>query len=47
MKLPFFKIFYEDFINDVDYEDDNVDDYDDIVVVMVVVEVTILPTWRH
>ena len=61
MKFPLFKkcsrvkrsitrkISYEDFVNDVDYEDENVDDYDGIVVVMVmvvvvVVEVTMLPT---
>ena len=44
------KISYEDFVNVVDYEDDNVDDYDGIVVVMmvvVVVEVTMLPTRRQ
>ena len=45
------KISYEDFVNDVDYEDENVDDYDGIVVVMLVVamvvEVTMLPTWRQ
>ena len=43
------KISYEDFVNGVDYEDENGDDYDGITVVMVVVavvvEVTILPTW--
>ena len=45
------KVSYEDFMNDVDYEDENVDDYSVIVVVMVVVavviEVTMLPTWRQ
>ena len=45
------KISYKDFVNDVDYEDENVDDYDGILVVMdvvaVVVEVTMLPTWRQ
>ena len=45
------KISYEDFVNDVDYEDENVDDYDGIVVVMLVVamvvEVTMLPTLRQ
>ena len=47
------KISYEDFVNDVDHEDENVDDYDGIVVLMevmvvvvVAVEVTILPIWR-
>ena len=37
---------YEDFVNDVDYEDENVDDYDGIVVVVfvVLVKVTMLPT---
>ena len=38
-------------MNDVDYEDENVDDYDGTVVVMVVVavvvEVTMMPTWRQ
>ena len=39
---------YEDFVNDVDYQNENVDDYDGIVVVMVmVVEVTMLPAWRQ
>ena len=33
------KICYEDFVNDVDYEDKNVDDNDGIVVVMVVDQV--------
>ena len=45
------KINYEDFVNDVDYEDENMDDYDGIVVVMVVVAVvveeTMSPTWRY
>ena len=45
------KIRYEDFDNDVDYEDENVDEYGGIVVVRVVVavvvEVTMLPTWRQ
>ena len=43
------KISYEEFVNDVHYQDENVDDYDGTVVVMVVVEieVTILPTWRQ
>ena len=45
------KISYENFINNVDDEDENVDYYDGIVVVMivmaVVVEVTMLPTWRQ
>ena len=42
------KISYEGFVNNIDYEDENLDDYDDLVVVMVavavVVEVTMLPT---
>ena len=38
------KISYEDFVNCVDYEDENVDDYDGIVVM---VEVIMLPTWRQ
>ena len=45
------KISYEDFVNDCDYEDENVDDYEGIVVVMVVmtvaVEVTMLPRCRQ
>ena len=45
------KISYENFINNVDDEDENVDYCDGIVVVMivmaVVVEVTMLPTWRQ
>ena len=59
MKLPFFKksnrikrlimrkIRYEDFVDDVEYDDENVDEYDDIVVVTLVVEVTMFPTWRQ
>ena len=35
------KIGSKDFVNNVDYEDD----YDGIVLVMVVVAVTMLPTW--
>ena len=35
------KISYEDFVNDVDYDDENVDDYDGIVVVTVVVAVVV------
>ena len=42
---------YEDFVHDFDHVDENVDDYDGIVTVMVVlavvVEVTMLPTWRQ
>ena len=43
------RIHYEDFVNDVDYEDENVDDDNDgiilvMVVVAVVVEVTMLST---
>ena len=45
------KISSKNFVNGVEYGDENVDDYDDIVVVMVVVtvvvEVTMLPTWRQ
>ena len=43
------KLSYEDFVHDIDYEDENVDDYDGIVVRIVagVVEVTMLPTWRQ
>ena len=47
-KTIMIKISY-DFVNDVDYEDKNINDYDDIAVVMVVVavviEVTNLPSW--
>ena len=42
---------YEGFVNDFDYKDEKVDDYDGLVVVMVVValvvEVTMSPTWRQ
>ena len=45
------KIIYEDCVNDVGYEDENVDGYDGIVIVfvmvVVVIEVTMLPTWRQ
>ena len=45
------KIRHEDFVNDIDYEDENADDYDATVAVMVVVavvvEVTKLPAWRQ
>ena len=45
------KISFEDFVNDVDYEDENVYNCDGIIVVIAVVammvKVTMLPTWRQ
>ena len=45
------KISHEYFVNGVDYEEENGDGYDGIVVVMVVVavvvEVIMLPTWQQ
>ena len=38
---------YENFVNNVDYKGERVDDYDGIVAVMALLKVTILPIWRQ